>query len=270
MIKFPPCKINIGLQILRKRQDGYHDIATVFYPLPLTDVLEVISAKETSLHITGNPVPGEEKDNLCLKAYHLLKKDFHRLPAVSIYLHKVIPTGAGLGGGSSDAAYMLRILNKKYNLQIPPARLLHYADQLGSDCAFFLQDKPCYATGRGNELFPLTKEDLSGYHFVLVCPDIHINTAWAYGKVIPHIPHRSVLDLVRERIETWEETIVNDFEHPVFETYPSLKKIKETLYKQGALYASLSGSGAAVYGIFPEKGIKQKALSFESARTFYF
>lgn len=270
MIQFPPCKINIGLQILRKRQDGYHDIATVFYPLPLTDVLEVISAKETSLHITGNPVPGEEKDNLCLKAYHLLKKDFHKLPPVSIHLHKVIPTGAGLGGGSSDAAFTLKLLNEKYKLQLTPDQLLYNANQLGSDCAFFLQDKPCYATGRGNELFPLTKEDLRQYHFALVCPDIRINTAWAYSKVMPHIPHRSLLDLIREPVETWEGTVANDFERPVFEAYPVLKKIRETLYKQGAIYASLSGSGATVYGIFPERGIKQKALSFENAQTFYF
>lgn len=271
MIIFPHCKINIGLQILQKRSDGFHDIATVFYPIPFTDVLEVISAEDTSFHATGNPIPGEKKDNLCLKAYHLLKKDFpHRLPPVSIHLHKIIPAGAGLGGGSSDAAFMLRVLNEKYHLKLTQVQLLHYANQLGSDCAFFLQDKPCYATGRGNELFPLTKEDLRQYHFVLVCPDIHINTAWAYSKVIPHIPHRSVLDLVREPLETWEETVANDFERPVFETYPSLKKIKETLYKEGAVYASLSGSGATVYGIFRKEVIKQKAFSFENARVFYF
>lgn len=270
MITFPHCKINIGLQILQKRPDGFHDIATVFYPVPLKDVLEVVSSEETSFHVTGSSIPGDEKDNLCLKAYHLLKKDFHKLPPAGIYLHKVIPIGAGLGGGSSDAAFTLKILNEKYNLKLSPGQLLKYANQLGSDCAFFLQDKPCYATGKGNELYPLTQEDLGQYHFVLVCPDIHINTAWAYSKVIPGIPHRSVLDLVREPLDTWDGTVINDFEHPVFETYPQLKRIKERLYKEGALYASLSGSGATVYGIFRKEAAKQKALSFENARIFYF
>ncbi|MGH2644604.1 MAG: 4-(cytidine 5'-diphospho)-2-C-methyl-D-erythritol kinase, partial [Chitinophagaceae bacterium] len=224
-----------------------------------------------ALYITGNPVPGNEKDNLCLRAWHILKKDFHhKLPPVNIHLHKVIPTGAGLGGGSSDATFMLRLLNEKYNLNLKQEQFLDYADQLGCDCAFFLQNKPCYATGRGNELYPLTQRDLSGYQFVLVCPDIHINTAWAYNKVIPNIPHHSVLDLIREPVETWEETVINDFERPVFETYPQLKKIKDTLYKQGAVYASLSGSGATVYGIFRKGSTKQKALSFENARIFYF
>lgn len=270
MITFPHCKINIGLQILQKRADGFHDIATVFYPIPLNDVLEIITAGETSFHATGNPIPGEEKDNLCLKAYHLLKKDFsHKLPPVSIHLHKVIPTGAGLGGGSADAAFTLRLLNEKYHLKFTHEQFLRYANQLGSDCAFFLQDRPCYATGRGNELYPLKKEDLGLYHFVLVCPDIHINTAWAYSSVIPHIPHRSVLDLVRDPMEAWEGIVVNDFEHPVFEAYPQLKKIKEALYKQGALYASLSGSGACVFGIF-KKEVNQKNMIFEGATVYFF
>lgn len=271
MIQFPPCKINIGLQILNKRKDGFHDIATVFYPVPLTDVLEVITSENTSIHISGNSIPGKEEDNLCLKAWRLLKKDFHhKLPEVDIYLYKKIPTGAGLGGGSSDAAYMLRLLDEKYHLGLTNDQLLKYAGMLGSDVAFFLQDHPCYATGKGDELYPLTKENLSNYHIVLICPDVHINTAWAYGKVIPHIPKRSVLDMVGEPIENWEGKVVNEFEHPVFEEYPSLKKIKENLYRHGALFASMSGSGSAIYGIFPKENFNPSLFAYENTKGFYF
>lgn len=272
MIIFPPSKINIGLQVISRRGDGFHEIATVFYPLPLSDVLEVVTAGEnkTSFYPSGITVPGAEADNLCVKAYHLLKKDFPQLPDVNIYLHKVIPTGAGLGGGSSDAAAMLKLLTAKYRLDIPAGRLAAYAALLGSDCAFFLQDRPCYATGRGEELYPFTQEDLGAYHFTVVCPDVHIDTAWAYQNVLPRTPARSLLDFVREPVETWRGKVVNDFEKPVFDAHPELARIKEALYRQGALYASLSGSGASLYGIFPRGAGQPPDFSFPDAAIFRF
>lgn len=269
MIIFPPCKINIGLQVLSRREDGYHNISSVFYPLPLHDVLEIITAETLSIHLTGIPVPGDPGENLCLKAWHLLKHDFPDLPPVTIYLHKNIPTGAGLGGGSSDAACMLKLLNSKYHLQIPEDKLSGYASTLGSDCAFFIQAYPCYVTGRGDELFPFKQEDLRQYHFVLVCPDIPINTAEAYKKIIPRVPARSLLDLVREPVDTWQGKVTNDFERPVFDLYPSLSAIKDKLYRQGALYASMSGSGSSVFGIFP-KTMEKSAVTFDEEKVFFF
>lgn len=270
MITFPPCKINIGLQVLSKREDGFHNIASFFYPLPLTDVLEVITAKELSFHPSGIPIPGKSDDNLCVKAWHLLKKDFPELPAVSIYLHKNIPIGSGLGGGSSDAAHMLQLLNNKYRLQIAPEKLIKYAAKLGSDCAFFMQDIPCYITGRGDELLPLKLDALHQYHFMLVCPDIHVNTAEAYQNITPKIPARSLLDMMREPVSVWRDLIVNDFEKPVFKLHPQLSFIKEELYKRGALYASMSGSGSSLYGIFPENVRKQDIPAIEGEKILFF
>lgn len=272
MIIFPACKINIGLQVIARREDGFHEIATVFYPLPLSDVLEVVTSEEknTTFHLSGDPVPGSQDDNLCLKAYRMLKNDFAALPQVHIYLHKGIPIGAGLGGGSSDAAAMLKLLNAKYGLGLSPDRLANYAARLGSDCAFFLQDRPCYATGRGEELYPFTQEDLGDYHFILVCPEVHISTAWAYGKVVAKHPVRSLLDLVREPVVNWKGKVINDFEKPVFDAYPELAKIRDALYRQGALYASLSGSGAALFGIFPKEGWRVDEEAFGTAKVFHF
>lgn len=257
MITFPPCKINIGLRVLSRREDGYHNISSVFYPLPLTDVLEVITADALSFHPSGIPVPGDPEDNLCLKAWQVLKQDFPDLPPVAVHLYKNIPIGAGLGGGSSDAASMLRLLNEKYRLQIPIEKLREYAAKLGSDCAFFLQDYPCYVTGRGDELHPLEQEDLQGCHFLLVYPGIHVNTAEAYGEIVPGIPGRSLPDLIREPVSEWKDKVVNDFERPIFNRHPALAAIKKKMYEQGALFASMSGSGSSVFGIFekvPEKG----------------
>lgn len=268
MIIFPPCKINIGLQVLSRRKDGYHNLSSLFYPLPLTDVLEIISAKELSFHPTGIPIPGKPEDNLCQKAWHLLKENFASLPPVAIHLHKHIPIGAGLGGGSSDGANMLLLLNRKYNLNLTPDQLKDYASRLGSDCAFFIQDHPCYVTGRGDELFPFTLESLHGYHFVLVCPDIHIDTGWAYSKIMPKIPSHSLLDLVREPVETWKDNVINDFESPVLAAYPLLATIRKTLYNQGAVYVSMSGSGSSMYGIFKE--VPAETLHFEGVSVFSF
>lgn len=270
MILFPHCKINIGLQVLNRREDGYHNIATLFYPLPLYDALEIITSQQLSFQQWGLPIPCDPgDDNLCLKAYRLLKHDFPQLPSIDIYLQKAIPVGAGLGGGSSDATFMLRLLNEKYQLGLSMENLISYASLLGSDCSFFLQDKPCFATGRGNELQPFPQIDLSGYHIALICPFIHINTGWAYSRVLPHTHESSLTELLTAPVAHWKDTVWNDFEEPVFEAHPQLAVIKKVLYEKGALYASLSGSGAAVYGIFVDKP-DQKQLNFKQAKTLYF
>lgn len=271
MIIFPPCKINIGLQVTARRPDGFHEIATVFYPLPLTDVLEIVTAGEetTTFHLSGLAVPGESESNLCVRAYRLLKQDFQQLPCVNIYLHKAIPAGAGLGGGSSDAAATLMVLNNRYHLGLSAEQLADYALRLGSDCAFFLQDRPCYATGRGELLHPLTLNLTDRYRLVVVCPELHISTAWAYGQVHPEMSATPLADAVAQPVDTWKGRIVNDFEQAVFKAHPALAGIRDSLYRQGALYASLSGTGAAVYGIFPPPYEAPEGI-FGQARVFQF
>ncbi|HEY1163686.1 MAG TPA: 4-(cytidine 5'-diphospho)-2-C-methyl-D-erythritol kinase [Chitinophaga sp.] len=254
MIIFPNCKINLGLHILRRRPDGFHDLETVFYPLPLTDALEVLSDNKLQFASSGIPVPGNEQDNLCLKAWQLLKADFPDLPPVKIHLHKHIPIGAGLGGGSADAAFMLQMLNNKFRLGISDEQLIDYAARLGSDCAFFIRNKPCYATGRGEVLTPLAL-DLSGYSWLLVYPGIHVNTGWAFGQITPRVPAQQLQQSILQPVEAWKELIANDFEAPVFSAHPVLGEIKEQLYKAGALYATMSGSGSAMVGIFPKNKI---------------
>jgi 4-diphosphocytidyl-2-C-methyl-D-erythritol kinase len=252
MVAFPPCKINLGLNVLHKRPDGYHALETCFYPVPWTDILEIIPADKLTFTHSGNPIPGSSDDNLCLKAYHLLKKDFD-LPPVSIHLHKVIPTGAGLGGGSSDGAYTLRILNDRFGLNIPASRLAAYAASLGSDCAFFTQDSPQLGTGRGEILTDINLS-LKGKFLMLVKPDIHVSTAEAYAGVTPAAPARSIPSIVgHEPLPAWKRTLKNDFEASVFTKYPIIAGLKETLYRAGAAYASMSGSGAAVFGIFEQE-----------------
>jgi 4-diphosphocytidyl-2-C-methyl-D-erythritol kinase len=272
MTVFPPCKVNVGLQVISRRADGFHEIATVFYPLPLCDVLEIVSAPEgaSALHLSGNPVPGDPDDNLCMKAYRMLRKDYPGLPEVDLYLHKVIPTGAGLGGGSSDAAATLSVLNDRYALGVTDAALADYASRLGSDCAFFLQQRPCYATGRGEELHPVTLEDLGGYHFVLVCPPIQVSTPWAYSQVEPRRPERPLPELLGEPVAHWKVGVVNDFEKPVFARYPVLADIVRELYRQGACYASMSGSGAALFGIFPPGALSLNEEGFRPCSVFRF
>jgi len=253
VIVFPNCKINLGLHILRKRADGFHDIETVFYPVLYTDVLEVIPNKITDAAFefagTGLIVTGITEDNLCIKAYQLLKKDFPQLPAVKIHLHKVIPMGAGLGGGSADAAFMLKLLNGKFKLDIPEAQLLNYALQLGSDCPFFIVNKPCFATGRG-EMLEKVAVELSAYKIILINPGIHINTSWAFSQITPALPNKSIKEIIQQPVETWKSELTNDFEKAVFSAHPQIKEIKSTLYKQGAMYSAMSGSGSTVYGIF--------------------
>lgn len=254
MIVFPNCKINLGLHILRRRPDGFHDLETVFYPLPVTDALEVLTGPDLQFHSSGIAVPGNEQDNLCLKAWQLLKKDFPELPAVKIHLHKHIPIGAGLGGGSADAAFMLQLLNNKFQLGIPAEQLIDYAARLGSDCAFFIRNKASYATGRGEVLQPL-ELDLSGYSFLLVYPGIHVNTGWAFGRITPREPAEDLRQAILRPVSEWEGHIYNDFEAPVFSAHPVLQEIKEQLYEAGALYATMSGSGSAMVGIFPKNKI---------------
>ena len=249
MVVFPNCKINLGLNVVRKRADGYHDIETVFYPVSLKDALEVIRSTELSFNLTGLPVDGKEENNLCVKAYHLLKKDFPDLPPVNIHLHKAIPMGAGVGGGSADGAFMLMLLNKKFQLQLSQKELISYALTLGSDCPFFVINSPCLASGRGENLIPV-QLDLSSYKIVLINPAIHVSTKEAFSKLSPAIPAKSVQQIIQQPITTWKEELKNDFEESVFQLHPAIKDVKKQLYDSGALYAAMSGSGSSVYGIF--------------------
>ncbi len=264
MIVYPNCKINLGLHILQKRADGFHDLQTVFYPVALQDGLEVIqNAAGTDVEVTtsGLAIDVQPHDNICYKAYQLLKKDFPRLPAVKIHLHKVIPSGAGLGGGSADAAFTLILLNKKFGLGLSEEQLIAYALQLGSDCPFFIINEPCFATGRGEELEKIHL-DLSAYQMVLVNPKIHINTGWAFSRITPNPQRESLKNIISLPVQQWKEQLTNDFEEAVFSQYPEIKKIKEQLYQQGAVYASMSGSGSTVYGLFLKNDLPQ--LNFPS------
>ena len=257
MVSFPNCKINLGLHILGKREDGFHNLETVFYPIAFKDALELIPATNNSTEIeftgTGLAVDGDIADNLCVKAYHLLKKDFPHLPPVKVQLHKSIPMGAGLGGGSSDASFMLKLLNDKFRLNLSTAQLLNYALPLGSDCPFFIINKPCFATGRG-EILEDIKVDLAAYKIVLINPGIHINTAWAFSNITPALPKKSIKEIIEQPIETWKAELKNDFEEPVFTAHPQVKAVKKSLYDQGAIYAAMSGSGSTVFGIFEPTG----------------
>jgi len=256
MISFPNCKINLGLHVTEKRTDGFHNIETVFYPVQLYDILEIIkSDKGNSFESSGIDIPGNISSNLVLCAYELLKKDFDLSP-VQVYLHKIIPIGAGLGGGSSDAAFAIKILNELFFLKISDVEMMHYASRLGSDCAFFIENKPVFACGKGDE-FTNIKIDLSGYIICLVKPDISVNTAEAYSLIKPDKKKISIEEIVRMPIEQWKDVLINDFEKPVFKKYPQIKIIKEKMYESGAFYASMSGSGSAVYGIF-EKEVSLK------------
>lgn len=253
MVSFPNCKINLGLHILRKRSDGYHDLETVFYPIGLTDILEIIENRyaKTAVHLStsGEPVEGRPANNLCVRAYRLLQKDFPSLPPMLIHLHKVIPAGAGLGGGSANASFTLQMINEIAGLGLNQQQLLHYAAQLGSDCPFFIINKPCYATGRG-EILEEFELDLSTYSIVLVNPGIHVNTGVAFTGIVPAMPAYSIKEILQQPVSQWKYKLQNDFEKTVFKSYREIVDIKDSLYQQGALYASMSGSGSSVYGIF--------------------
>ncbi|MEK6782744.1 MAG: 4-(cytidine 5'-diphospho)-2-C-methyl-D-erythritol kinase [Bacteroidota bacterium] len=249
MVSFPNCKINLGLNVIAKRSDGFHDIETCFYPIPWTDILEIIPSEEVKLDITGLTIPGLEQENLCLKAYILLKKDFD-LPPVHIHLHKVLPTGAGLGGGSSDAVFALQTINEMFHLSLSPVMLAGYAFALGSDCPFFIHRKAMIGKGRGEILSP-AKISLEKRFMVLVKPEINVATAEAYAGIVPRKPSKSVQEIIEEiPCEFWKEYLVNDFEETVFRKFHGLAELKNNLYKAGAMYASMSGSGSSVFGIF--------------------
>jgi 4-diphosphocytidyl-2-C-methyl-D-erythritol kinase len=256
MISFPNAKINIGLNIIEKREDGFHEIQSVMVPIGLRDALEVIENTDTAAErvvftSSGISIPGDIQDNLCYYAYHLVAADYP-VPNVKVHLHKHIPIGAGLGGGSADAAFFIRLLNDKFELGISWGEMHHYARQLGSDCSFFISNKPAFAEGKGDQ-YESIQLDLHNYHVALIYPNIHINTTMAYSKVKPkHVLRSLENDIQQLPIEQWKDHIHNNFEDSVFMQFPAIKKIKEQLYSQGAIYASMSGSGSAVYGIFKE------------------
>lgn len=256
MITFPNAKINIGLNIIEKRNDGFHNIESVMVPVGLCDALEVVENfdKNTERIIftsSGISIPGNANENLCCKAYYLIANDYS-LANIKVHLHKHIPIGAGLGGGSADAAFFIRLLNDKFELGISWGEMHHYARQLGSDCSFFISNKPAFVEEKGDQ-YESIKLDLSNCHIALIYPNIHINTAKAYSGVTPKKPARSLEnDIQNLPIEQWKNFIHNDFEDSVFPQFPELKRIKEQLYSKGAVYASMSGSGSTVYGIFKE------------------
>ena len=255
MIVFPNCKINLGLRILRKRTDGYHDLETVFYPLPFCDILEIQESNghSSGLSFSTSGLPVESNlSNLCAKAYELLKKDFPQLPSVTMHLHKAIPIGGGLGGGSADAAFALKLLNEKFSLGLRTQQLVRYAFQLGSDCPFFVRNQPAFATGRG-ELLEELRLDLSGYKIIVVNPGIPVRTSEAFDGIQPSTPKKSLKEIINQPIATWKLELVNDFETTIFVQYPETETIKNALYDNGALYASMSGSGSTVYGIFEKE-----------------
>lgn len=261
MITFPCAKINLGLNIVSKRPDGYHNLETVFYPIPLTDALEIKymdekfpSESPCDLKITGKDVDCNEEDNLVIKAYQLLAADF-QLPRVHAHLVKRIPTQAGLGGGSSDAAYMIRLLDERFRLNIGIPEMERYAAKLGADCAFFITADPSYAEGIGDVLMPVDVPGagLGGYYLAVVKPSVAVSTRDAYAAIVPKTPSKCCRDIVRQPIETWKDELVNDFETPIFAMHPELAAIKQSLYDAGAVYAAMSGSGSALFGIFREQ-----------------
>jgi 4-diphosphocytidyl-2-C-methyl-D-erythritol kinase len=265
MILFPNAKINIGLNIINKRPDGYHSLETVFYPLKINDALEVVESDELTFTSSGLPVPGYPEDNLCLKAYHLLCQD-HKLPFVHIHLHKNIPIGAGLGGGSSDASFFIRLMNEKFNLGLSIENMERYASRLGADCAFFIRNEPVFAFGKGDEFEDL-QLSLSNYYIILIMPDFQVNTSLAFEGLKPVPSSGSLKELVRSSVEDWKYSVKNDFEVTVFKKYPEIAFVKQDLYNAGALYASMSGSGSSVYGIF-KNSIKLPDLEVKN-RVFY-
>ncbi|MBR5856614.1 MAG: 4-(cytidine 5'-diphospho)-2-C-methyl-D-erythritol kinase [Bacteroidales bacterium] len=264
MILYPNAKINIGLKVLNKREDGFHNLETLFYPVGLADILEVVESNELGMEQYGIGIPAvagknelmDPQANLCVKAYRLLKEDFD-IPPVAIYLHKNIPVGAGLGGGSSDAAHTILAINKLYNLNLTNSEMAQYASRLGSDCAFFIYNEPMMGRGRGEILTPFALDSLADYTIKLVHPPVYVSTADAYRGIVPRdlqslsmLDRRPLEELLQQPVGKWKESVVNDFETTVFAKYPLLAEYKKTLYDEGALYAAMSGSGSTLFGIF--------------------
>ena len=255
MLTFPNAKLNLGLYVTERRADGFHTLESVFIPLPWTDALELLPAPagqlETSITLTGRPSPGAPATNLCLRAYALLQADFPQLPAAQLYLHKIVPIGAGLGGGSADTAFVLKAANEVFGLKLTVESLESYARRLGSDCAFFIRNKPVLAVGRG-DVFEEIDLNLAGTACVVVYPNLHIGTAEAYARIRPQQPAHPLRAALAQPISTWRGTVSNDFETALTPSYPVLAEIKQQLYAAGAAYASLSGSGSAVYGLWAD------------------
>lgn len=258
MILYPNAKINIGLNVIEKRVDGFHNLETLFYPVEAYDILEIVESDTLKMFQYGIDYPGEVMDNLCVRAYNLLKSEYN-IPPVEIHLYKRIPVGAGLGGGSSDAAFTLKGLNDLFNLSIPDKKLWEYASMLGSDCPFFIYNKPMLGTGRGEILSEVEITDLSDYRIELVYPPYFVSTADAYRGIVPRnvrelngekFKGQSLVEMLKEPVESWKDNVTNDFEITVFNKIPELAKYKEDLYKRGAVYASMSGSGSAMFGVF--------------------
>ena len=250
MISFPNAKINLGLNILSKREDGYHNIESCFYPIPWHDSLEVIEAASFSFQSYGLDIPGAEQANLCVQAYELLRAA-HNIPPVEIHLLKQIPMGAGLGGGSADGAFTLKVLNQIYDLKITSEGLKYYAGQLGSDCPFFIDNLPAIATGTGIDL-DIIDLDLSHLHIGVIHPGIHISTQEAYSGTYPNQNRDSIAQLIQEDIGDWDKRLSNDFEKSIFPSQPEIKNLKESFKSKGAIYSSMSGSGSAVFGLFDQ------------------
>jgi len=254
MILFPPAKINLGLHILFKRKDGYHELETSMIPIPFKDILEIIPYESFEFKQTGLSIPGEIKDNLCVKAYELMKTHFN-IPPIYIHLRKIIPMGGGLGGGSADAAYVLTGINSLFNLNVSNSKLEELAGQLGSDCPFFVQNHPQIAKGRG-EILSEIKIDIKGYYLKIVNIGIHVGTKEAYEGAVFSTNLKTVSEIISQPISTWKDELQNDFEKTVFAIYPELAKVKEQLYFEGAIYSAMSGSGSTMFGIFKEEPSK--------------
>jgi len=256
MLSFPNCKINLGLNVVEKRPDGYHNLETVFYPIPITDALEALpmdpafpSAVDCDLKVTNIHIDGDEQRNLVVRAYNLLKKDFPTLPRVHAHLYKGIPTQAGMGGGSSDCGFMITLLNQMFKLGLQEQQMIDYAAQLGADCPFFIVNRPSYAEGIGEKLQPVPL-DLQGWYLAVVRPAIPVSTKEAFSLITPQHPVKNCRDIVMQPVETWRDVLVNDFEKSVFAIHPEIGAIKERLYEMGAVYAAMSGSGSSLFGLF--------------------
>ena len=257
MINFPIAKINLGRKVVRKRDDGYHNLETVFYPVPIKDALEVFPMEDgfpsdvrCDLKVTNLFIDGDEQKNLVVKAYNMIAQDYE-LPRVHVHLYKHIPTQAGMGGGSSNCAYMIRLLNEMFSLGMSDEKMIGYAARLGADCAFFIKAQPAYAEGIGEKLQPISI-DLSGCKMLVVRPNIPVSTKEAFSLITPQVPKKNCLDIVRQPIETWKDELVNDFERSVFAIHPEIGRLKEMMYEQGAVYAAMSGSGSSVFGLFSD------------------
>lgn len=263
MVVFSNAKINIGLNIISKRPDNYHNIETIFYPVELCDVIEILPSETFKLSNYGHFIEGKTEENLCFKAFRLLKK-LYSIPNVQIILNKNIPTGAGLGGGSSNAAFLLKALNEMFHINLTKEQLIKFSLQLGSDCPFFIYNKPLLATERGSSFKPVFL-NLCDYYIVIVKDNIHISTSWAYSLIKPQKPKYDIIKVIEnEPIDKWKNYLKNDFEEPIFKHYPTLKEIKNKLYNNGAIYASMTGSGSAIYAIY-----KQKPELYFSEKIFY-